>query len=109
MSREPAEQKVLRFKTDDILTKIEVAVQKAWTINSDLGNTYFDKVNPEIFVLQGSYKDAVTKNDIVSDYLYEIDKELKELWQLFRKEEAGTEEWAGEKAVESVRSGCSLE
>lgn len=92
MSREPEEQKVSRFKADDILTNIEIAVQKAWTINSDLGNTYFSKSNPTEYALQTYYEDAMTKNNIVSDYLYKVGEELTELRQLFSKEEAGTEQ-----------------
>lgn len=101
MSKKTAERKVLRkersmkeriFEADTVLTNIEIAVLKAWTVNSDLGNTYFFESNPTEYVLQTYYEDAMTRNNIVSDYLCKVSEELLELRQLFSEEETGAEE-----------------
>lgn len=61
---------------DDVITKIEVAQEKAFVISCDLSQEYFGDTDPKEWALKVYYNEARIKNRIVRDYLDEIEEAL---------------------------------
>lgn len=64
---------------DNILTQLEIMQEKAKIICEDLGNEYFPMDYDNSRFLEYYQKKAAIKNDIVFDYLCQIENKLQEL------------------------------
>lgn len=70
-------QKIIRL--DEAITEIELAQERAFLVNANLSQNYFGWSEPKPLVLQVYYNDARIGNDIVRDYLVEIEEALHRL------------------------------
>lgn len=70
-------QKIIRF--DEAITEIELAQERAFLVNTNLTQNYFGWSEPKILDLQVYYNDARIENDIVCDYLNNIEEGLHEI------------------------------
>lgn len=70
-------QKIIRL--DEAITEIELAQERAFLVNTNLSQNYFGWSEPKTLDLQVYYNDARIENDIVRDYLVEIEEALHRL------------------------------
>ncbi len=67
------------IELDSKLTELEIACDKAAVICNDLNDLYFGSSNPDEYMLDRYYEDAMLRNRIVFDYLYEMKETVKQI------------------------------
>lgn len=74
------------IELDSAIIELELAHIKANTMCDALYNDYFDKEDPEEWLLKAYYNESCVKNQILSDYIREMKSSLDKIRQLVETE-----------------------